>query len=301
MGRDPGSLELEKDKKPFMVTVYWQGRLGNQLFEYAIGRILAEELGYKLSCQPLNGFSATTDNVPGKEIHPQISFTGQDLDLVFITTHQDRLGYILSGWFQRYEYYQPFKDKIKSWYNRDRKNGSIVPVARDMVIHIRRTQQSMADSKINYVYENGFLRVDRDKVKFQPQLNFQPGTVVQANEDLLPFEYYSNILDGEMFDRLFIITDCPRDPFLKLFDRYHPQIVSGDLMDDFNILRSAHRIVMSMSTFSWWGSFLSEAAKIYMPDVDYGIWGPMFRVDLKITDESRYKIVPVVRDGNTFF
>jgi hypothetical protein len=301
MGRDQGSAELEKDNKSFMVTVHWQGRLGNQLFEYAIGRILAEELGYKLNCQSLNGFSATMDNVPGKEIHSQISFTGQDLDLVFITTHKDKLGYILCGWFQRYEYYQPFKEKIKSWFNRDKKNGSVILTPQDMVIHIRRTQLSAVDSKINYVCENGFLKVGGDKVKFQSQLNIQSGTVIQANEDLLPFEYYSNILDGEIFKRLFIITDCPHDPFLKLFDRYHPQIVSGDLMDDFNVLRSANRIVMSMSTFSWWGSFLSDATKIYMPDVGYGIWGPRFQVNLKVTDESRYKFVPVVRDGNTFF
>lgn len=285
-----------------MITVYWQGRLGNRLFEYAIGRILAEELGYKLNADSLEGFSATQDRVLGKEIYSQISFTGQELDLAFIIRNQDRFGYILSGWFQRYEYYQPFKEKIKFWYNRNRKNGSIVPTAQDIVIHIRRTQPRSVDMKLDYIFENGLLKVYEHRVKFQPSLGYGPGTVVKAGEDLLPFEFYNSILDGESFDRLFIITDIPHDPFFKLFDRYHPHIISGNIMDDFNILRSAAKIIMSISTFSWWAAFLSDASVIYMPDPgDYSIWGPKFRVDLKVTDESRYKIVPIMRDGNTFF
>ncbi len=281
------------------ITVHWQGRLGNQLFEYAIGRILAEELGYNLHCGSIPGFSATMDNVSGKEINSQVTFTGQMLDIPFIVRNKDKFGYILSGWFQRYEYYQPFKEKIKSWFNRDRKNGSVIPTAQDIVVHIRRTQQSMADSKIDYVLEGEFLRVDGEKVRFQP--GYHPGPVVKANEDLLPFEFYAGILDGLSFDRLLIVTDCPKDSFLNLFSKYHPRIISGDLLDDFNIVRSAGRAIMSMSTFSWWASFLSDSTEIFMPDVNYGIWGPKHSVDLKVTDEPRYKIVPVMRDNNTFF
>ncbi len=147
--------------------------------------------------------------------------------------------------------------------------------------------------------EGGFLKVGNDRVRFQKE--FQPTPTVKANEDLLPFEYYSGILDNQSFDRLFIITDCPGDPFLKLFDSYHPKIISGSLMDDFNIVRSASRIVLSTSTFSWWAAFLSDAAKIYFPNPGYGIWGPKYKVNLIVDDESRYEIIPVVRDGGTFF
>jgi hypothetical protein len=40
------------------VEVLFMGRLGNNLFQYALGRILAEHLGFELRCQ---AFPASTD------------------------------------------------------------------------------------------------------------------------------------------------------------------------------------------------------------------------------------------------
>jgi hypothetical protein len=283
-----------------MITVFWQGRLGNQLFEYALGRILAENLGYCLRCSPLEGFIVTQDDVPGSFIGSQVTLTGQHIDLSFVNNNKGKLGFILNGWFQRYEYYQPFKEKVRGWFNRDRKRGSVELNPRDILIHIRRPQEGWIDTKVDYLFKDGLLRIENDEVKCRPGM-VPEGQVIKANQDLLPFEYYAEILDSQFFDRLFIVTDCPSDPFLSYFDRYHPQIISGEILDDFNIVRSASRIVMSMSTFSWWSAFLSDAECIYMPVPDYAAWGPKSPVDLKVTDESRYQLIPVKRNGGTFF
>ena len=46
-----------------MIHVEYGGRLGNNLFQYCFGRILATELGYKLEAPRINGFQGTWDNV----------------------------------------------------------------------------------------------------------------------------------------------------------------------------------------------------------------------------------------------
>jgi len=252
-----------------MIKVHWHGRLGNQLFEYAIGRVLAEELLYSLKCGPIDGFPATRDVVFGNDINSEIVFTGQELDIPFMLKNKNKFGYVLSGWFQNYRYYQPHKTKIRSWYNRNRRRGPAPITPQDIVIHIRRTQPTMADSKISYILDGDTLKVGEDRVRFQKSLH--PEIMIKANEDLLPFEFYSGILNSQSFDNLFIVTDCPEDPFLKLFDVYHPKIIAGHLMDDFNIIRSANKIILSMSTFSWWAAFLSDATDIFFPKPDYGI------------------------------
>ena len=42
-----------------MITVKYQGGLGNMLFQYCFGRMLATRLGYKLNASHINGFSST--------------------------------------------------------------------------------------------------------------------------------------------------------------------------------------------------------------------------------------------------
>ena len=48
-----------------MVEVRYQNRLGNRLFQYCIGRILAEGLGYAPAAGPVEGFPGTAAMVGG--------------------------------------------------------------------------------------------------------------------------------------------------------------------------------------------------------------------------------------------
>ena len=50
-----------------MIEVRYQGRLGNHLFQYCFGRILAEKMGYKLKADPIPGFPATSVPVEGHD------------------------------------------------------------------------------------------------------------------------------------------------------------------------------------------------------------------------------------------
>jgi hypothetical protein len=56
-------------------------------------------------------------------------------------------------------------------------------------------------------------------------------------------------------------------------------------MDDFLFMMSFDKIIIGVSTYSWWAAFLSEAKEIYAP-YDY-----KFRY-LKV-DEDRYHYIPI--------
>jgi hypothetical protein len=66
-------------------------------------------------------------------------------------------------------------------------------------------------------------------------------------------------------------------------------IESRGILEDFEIIRHARHIAMSLSTFSWIASWLSEASTIHMPLI--GIFNPLQRPEINLlpVDDSRYR------------
>lgn len=289
-----------------MIVVSYHGRLGNKLFQYAMGRMLAEDMGYELRASPINGFRATEDAIKGLVINdPIITISGQTLDINQILNN--KAGYVLNGWFQRYEYYATHKQRIRTWFNRDKKAN--LP-DNTVAVHIRRTQLSSEDTKTLYHVEKDRIFIHPDDsitindrvIKHLARLGYNGGTTLMANSDILPFEWYQDILDNLSFSRLIICTDCPDDPYLEYFDKYKPEITHSSVENDFNILRSAPILISSISTMGWWTGFLSDG-KVYLPQPNYGCWGhPKEEMDiaLAIEDDDRFTVVKATRKG-TFF
>ena len=74
-----------------MVTVNFKGRLGNNMFQYCLGRILAEALGYKLNSPVIEGFVGTYDKID--RIMPSnysIHLEGHVVDLNAVINHPDK-------------------------------------------------------------------------------------------------------------------------------------------------------------------------------------------------------------------
>lgn len=254
-----------------MVQVNYLGRLGNNLFQYALGRIIAENMGYSLNAAPIPGFPITYEPVVGKKQDGYfLKFEGQLIDLDNV--YRQRMAVNLSGWFQNYRYYKPYKEKIRLWFY-------TCPIPEivgesDVVLHLRRTQ-----GPIDY------------------QVSYEIGDKqVMMSPDLLSFEYYDDILKSLKFETLHICTDMINDPFIRHFDKYKPKIYSGDMVRDFCILRKARRLIMSISTYSWWAAFLSDAMEIWFPKPEYASWSKP-DCDLFVYDEPRFKLMPAKRIG----
>ena len=254
-----------------MVEVIYDGNLGNNLFQYCFGRILAETLGYKLVAPPIPGLPRTFDAVTGGDYCdcPTLTLRGQKPDLSFLkTASAKKYHLLLTGYFQRYEYYKPHVQRIREWCQmEDDIEADIGP--RDVVLSIRRGR--------DYIPRYG-----------------------------LPLSYYETAIASLEHDRVHICTNEPDDPFIRYFVKKYGAVVRpgsfqggrilpgylAGALDNLVFIQKFRKIVISNSSFAWWAAFLSDAEEIVYPRPANGMWSPndpvSKNIDLEV-DEERYK------------
>lgn len=222
-----------------MVKINYLGRLGNNLFQYALGRIIAEKRGYKLIAESIPGFDSTKDMIDGEEHEcEELRLTGHLIDFHTVLSEPNPNKIVLDGFFQRYEYYQPYLSSLRTWFKFDPTGQFKINMVPDLLVHIRRT---------DYV-----------------QLG-------QA----MPFEFFDQLIQSHLPEggRLMIATDDSQDPFLWRFKKWKPKIFSGGILELMALMQESPRLIMSQSTFSWWPAFLGEQRMVLCPDPSYGLWG----------------------------
>lgn len=277
------------------VEVRFFGHLGNNLFQYALGRVLAEELGHALVCvAPLAraGFdrveqasgiadqlSALADRfcdvplrLPGREvIVPQLRLVlgeqaewhghGINLERVLRTGHAQRI--VLRGYFQRCEYYLPYRERIRRWFHLPPVDGEPRPGPRDIVVHLRRSH----DMRV----------LDR----------------------MLSLGYYERALDAASFDRVLVCGLGIDATTRARLARFKPTYLELDALATLRLLQRANNIVVANSTFSWWGAWLSDAEHVWFPRPVRGIWSPE-RPDMALeVPEARYHYIDDVELDET--
>ncbi len=227
-----------------VVEVDLPGMLGNRLFAFCVGKIIAEKLGYDLYCPPIWGFPNTylyNNNRPSGAYPTEHIRAGHDIDIEAITSDHRLRNIKLEGYFQRYRYFESYTEQIRNeWLKMDSSPAKQDPD--DIVIHIRS----------HYAY-------------------------------FVPFEYYEKALASTSYNRVFICIDEPNDPFLENFKKYNPIVkstrslnqlmyssvpwpeISRINLDDFLFITSFNKIILSQSTYAWWAGFLSDAQEIYAP------------------------------------
>jgi hypothetical protein len=221
-----------------MVEVRYKARLGNNLFQYCAGRILAEALGYELSAEPIPGFPNTSHRVTGLvHTEPDQVLTGQKLPVGAIIGDSSPRRIILDGWFQQAESYRPYRADIQQWLAMD-PGVQVSDEQPDLVIHVRRT---------DYI---------------------QVGWA-------LPYSYYETAIKNLLPPNgsLWIVTDDAADPFFWNFNRWKPRFFHGNSLEQIKFMISARRLIMSQSTFSWWPAFLTQhPQEVACPVPAFGCW-----------------------------
>lgn len=228
--------------------------LGNKLFQYAFGRILAEKYNRQLVADAIPGFPGA---VPlGGEIMGGTPYkhTGHIL-------HEDDLPHDrpwhLSGYYQRYEYYRPYKEKIRQWY------------AHNMMPWLDKTSIC---------------------------LHYRLGDFVQDNFNL-PVDFVISLIDDiKHLDRVvFIVTDDPKHKIIKTLTSYYKYasaIHHDKEIDDLKFIMYFNEVWLSQSTFSWWAAWLGHAKRVLFPVTKTGYWSDERpEIDLWVDDEDRYKKV----------
>ena len=248
MGPDPKYGGMIGDA---MIRVIYDGNLGNNLFQYAFGRILAEKYGLQLDAKPIAGFPRTGDNVSG------IRLAGSDE--IVLRGQRPKLPYdvdrpmLLTGYFQRSEYYVSHVNQIKEWFTMDYVLKEEPPDERDVVVGIRRGR--------DYVPRHA-----------------------------LPISYFSEAICQCSPRRVFITTNSPNDPFVKFIaKRFSGKIRPPGALDNLAFISNFSRIVISNSTFLWWGAFLSNANLVIFPRPSNGFWSKNDPLSTGIALEMPFK------------
>jgi hypothetical protein len=208
------------------------------MFEYALGRYLAEKKGYELIADPLP-FASTKDRISGAHYEePQEEWEGHFFDLDKVLQDTSKRSIVLSGYFQQSWIYMSFWEQILAWY---RPAVEIPP-------------------KLSEVDNNDLL------------IYVRLGDYLTSNL-ALSYQFYETAIEMAAPRRIYLVTEEPGHSFLDGFKRYAPYIFGGqDLISDMFAMRPFNQLVISCSTFSWWSAMLSQARKIYFPIGDCGVW-----------------------------
>jgi hypothetical protein len=186
---------------------------------------------------------------------------GINLERVLRTGHGQRI--VLCGYFQRSEYYLPYRERIRRWFQLPPVDGERRPGLRDIVVHLRRSY----DMRV----------LDR----------------------MLSLRFYEQALEAASFDRVLVCGLGIDAATRARLARFRPEYLDLDALETLRLLQRAHNIVLANSTFSWWGAWLSDAERIYFPRPVRGIWSPE-RPDMALeVPEARYHYIDDVELDDT--
>jgi hypothetical protein len=272
------------------VEVRFVGHLGNNLFQYALGRVLAEELGHALICVPpderpgfdrvekasgiqdrLSTLSAHFADVPlslpGRQIEAprlrhvlgdRLDWNGHGIDLGRLLRSGRDSRIVLRGYFQRTELYQPYRERIRRWFTLPPQAGDLQPGPRDIVIHLRRSYDMRVLGR------------------------------------MLSLDFYEQVLETARFERVYVCGLGIDDTVRARLARFSPDYLDLDAPATLRLLQRARQIAIANSTFSWWGAWLSDAERIFFPRPVRGMWSadrPEIALEVP---ESRYHYIDEV-------
>ena len=237
-----------------MILMRYGGRLGNNMFQYAYARIMAEMRECEFATDPgqfhlQNKFPNAIEGAPFK-ILPGTVFTDETQS--FDTFHkklplltQPKYDVCLTGYFQKWEYYQAHESEIKQWFYLP--PIDFMPGDKDVIVHFRRDDYIEAKSDLN-------------------------------------FEYYRFIFQSNRFGKVYFTGDVD-DKVKKEFSDIKYIQIKLDEIDTLRTIKKFKNIIMSNSTFVWWGAFLSNAKNVWCPLPDSGYWSKEQTQDLFIPEK----------------
>lgn len=135
---------------------------------------------------------------------------------------------ILAGYYQNFAYYKGRKDYVVGLLSKLRDYPPPkLPGPNDIVLNFRGTDMSWAQ---------------------------------------MPPIFFKRILDGEAFEKLWIVTEDPGHKTVRRLLRAYPaELFADGAVTDFAFVMAARRVIITISTFCWMAAWLSDAEKIYFP------------------------------------
>lgn len=229
------------DRVKTVITTKYEGRLGNNLFQFAFSAVLSKLSGVPFAANEITGFPGTIER-SGKALlggqNTVIRGQARDIDLENLAAIAQTKDISIGGHPQSAHYYEPHRE----WLRR-----LLAPEAgdytksheKDVVLHLR----------IGDFFYNRKVR----NAKY-------------------PIIGIHRLLRSIDFDKCLIVTDSPDAPMVKaLREEFRAVIVHSSVMHDYRTLYHAQRLVISPSTFSWWAAWSGAHKQIFFP-FNVGFW-----------------------------
>lgn len=228
-----------------MISIELIGRLGNQMFQYAICRTIAEKNGYDYHIPREKSHGQNLSDYFNLDMGQEFDETIYDKRIFENHLQQDfnptlfniEDGTKLWGFYQSDKYFKDNERNIKQWFKVETDDfiNSILelyPIDRYCYIHLRGCDYKDWDGGKRYLPEEYFNDAITYVKKIYPTISFLVITDdVQAARELFDFD-----------------------------------IISNDMMIDFKLLYCSKICIIPNSTFSWWASWLSEKQLVIAPD-----------------------------------
>jgi len=249
------------------------GRLGNQLFQYAMLKSVSLETGYEIKIPDpeniefenqkclLNFFNISCDYLQESDYHNlQATFLEKDHTTFYPQVFQVPDFINFHGFFQSYQYFKKYEKEIRNEFKLDKHLddfgkdyvGSLKGENQKIVsVHIRRGDNSDGTNPeyLSYYGKGDILTPDSSFGKyFYPALNafknknvkflvFSGGSRKGMNHNQTDIEWCKSNLKGEKF----IFCEGNTD------------------IEDFSIMKNCdHHIASHMTSFGYWAAFLND-------------------------------------------
>lgn len=223
-----------------MIVSVYKGALGNQLFEAMTGYALALENNDEYYINPNlelargqgNSIKHYVDsifkNIPKTSYHPKNYFMECGFRYSKIPYSPDL---ILDGHFQSDKYFSKYKKEINEILEFD----TLQETTNDCVIHVR---------------TGDFLQLSEFSVVTPKYFHSAIRLVIDKNSNV-EFKVVSD--DYNLAEK-----------YLPRYLKY--SCLEGDELDHLKIMSRSDFVIMSNSTFSWWGSYLGKDKTTIVPD-----------------------------------
>ena len=267
-------MEICLSMKEGSVLVNFTIGFGNNLFQYAFGKILSEKLGLPMRHAEIRPFGIERQYVNYNNSLSTMLINDPNCVMALNSKRSD-VNYLVQGYFENYEIYRPYINQIKTWFPKH-------PITnkKDLILHFRLQnrliQQSHCKNHVSFeAFERGINNFEFDKLHIvtdakkwdfytkedieEIQNDIRKGPNPPSNSPWIPtdqsLDYINHLIEG--FSKYDIVVHCN-----------DADVIPGsgglrdDFIDDFNLIRSFDKIMFKDSTFSWWAAMLSDATHI---------------------------------------
>ena len=240
-----------------MITMRYRGNMGNHMFRYCFGRILAERLGYEYDAPPIEGFPNTFEEVTGPKRNEPVKRVGGfvvDVEALIEKMHCNHHLIRCDGIFEYYPMFGPYKNKIRNTW---------------LYLPQPYSPNKLGDLEFSVRNKNKLVPIKIDRISADDMLvNYRIGDFLETRNRwrMIDFDYFETILSQVQFSRLFLASDNIEHPLLNKFDKYNAIYqTNANKFSTMNLIRLFNKIAISQSTYSWWAAYLSESKNVFYP------------------------------------